>query len=100
MADVHNKETRSYNISRIKGKDTKPEILVRKFLHAYGFCYRLHVKISRETGSILTALFFLHSFLLSIEPNFPLIRSGEVMPIPLQGQMLLRAMSLNILKGR
>ncbi|PSL49500.1 T/G mismatch-specific endonuclease [Chitinophaga niastensis] len=44
MADVHNKETRSYNMSRIKGKDTKPEILVRKFLHASGFRYKLHVK--------------------------------------------------------
>lgn len=30
MADVHSKETRSYNMSRIKSKDTKPELLVRK----------------------------------------------------------------------
>jgi DNA mismatch endonuclease, patch repair protein len=44
MADVHNKETRSYNMSQIKGKNTKPEMLVRKFLHANGFRYRLHVK--------------------------------------------------------
>lgn len=44
MADVHSKETRSYNMSRIKGKDTKPEMLVRRFLHAQGFRYRLHVK--------------------------------------------------------
>ena len=44
MADVHNKATRSYNMSRIKGKDTKPEMLVRKFLHAQGFRYRLHDK--------------------------------------------------------
>jgi len=44
MADVHDKETRSYNMSRIKGKDTKPEILVRKFLHANAFRSRLHVK--------------------------------------------------------
>ncbi len=42
--DVHSKETRSYNMSRIKGKDTKPEMLVRRFLHAQGFRYRLHVK--------------------------------------------------------
>jgi DNA mismatch endonuclease (patch repair protein) len=27
MADVHNKAQRSYNMSRIKGKDTKPEML-------------------------------------------------------------------------
>lgn len=42
--DVHSKETRSYNMSRIKSKDTKPEILVRKFLHKNGFRFRLHVK--------------------------------------------------------
>lgn len=44
MADVHSKETRSYNMSRIRSKDTKPEMLVRKFLHSQGFRYRLHVK--------------------------------------------------------
>ncbi|MGF7078594.1 very short patch repair endonuclease [Mucilaginibacter sp. UYCu711] len=44
MADVHSKETRSYNMSRIKSKNTKPEMLVRRFLHKKGFRYRLHVK--------------------------------------------------------
>lgn len=44
MTDVHSKETRSYNMSRIKGKDTKPEMLVRKFLFSQGFRYRLHDK--------------------------------------------------------
>jgi len=44
MADVHNTATRSYNMSQIKGKNTKPEILVRKFLFANGFRYRLHDK--------------------------------------------------------
>src|SRR5690554_6861701 len=44
MPDVHDIETRSYNMSQIKGKDTKPEILVRKFLHAHGFRYSLHDK--------------------------------------------------------
>jgi DNA mismatch endonuclease, patch repair protein len=42
MADVHDKKTRSYNMSRIKGKNTKPEILVRQFLHKNGFRYRLN----------------------------------------------------------
>jgi DNA mismatch endonuclease (patch repair protein) len=42
MADVHDKETRSYNMSRIKGKNTKPEMLVRKYLFANGIRYRLH----------------------------------------------------------
>ena len=44
MTDVHSTEIRSYNMSRIKGKNTKPEILVRKFLFANGFRYRLNVK--------------------------------------------------------
>ena len=42
MADVHTKEIRSYNMSRIKGKNTKPEMLVRKFLHAKGFRLKFH----------------------------------------------------------
>jgi|SRR5690625_99046 len=44
MADVHDVKTRSYNMSRISGKNTKPEMIVRKFLHACGFRYRLHAK--------------------------------------------------------
>jgi DNA mismatch endonuclease (patch repair protein) len=42
--DVHDKKTRSYNMSRIKGKNTLPEMLVRKFLFANGYRYRLNVK--------------------------------------------------------
>ncbi len=42
MSDVHNKKTRSYNMSRIRSKDTKPEILARKYLFSKGFRYRLH----------------------------------------------------------
>ena len=38
--DVHDKATRSYNMSRIKGKDTKPEEIVRKYLFSQGFRYR------------------------------------------------------------
>jgi len=44
MADVHDNVTRSYNMSLIKSKNTKPEILVRKFLFANGFRYRLNDK--------------------------------------------------------
>lgn len=44
MADVHSKAVRSYNMSQIKSKDTKPEILVRKYLFSKGYRYRLHVK--------------------------------------------------------
>lgn len=44
MADVHSRETRSYNMSRIKGKNTKPEMLVRRFLFSKGFRFRIHVQ--------------------------------------------------------
>ncbi len=44
MTDVHDKNTRSYNMSMIKGRDTKPEILVRKFLHGNGLRYSLYNK--------------------------------------------------------
>lgn len=40
MADVHTPEKRSYNMSRIRSKDTKPEELVRKYLFSQGFRYR------------------------------------------------------------
>lgn len=41
MPDILNPAQRSYCMSRIRGKDTKPEILVRKGLHARGFRFRL-----------------------------------------------------------
>ncbi|MCS6819457.1 MAG: very short patch repair endonuclease [Chitinophagales bacterium] len=44
MADVHTKKVRSYNMSQIKGKDTKPEKLVRRYIFSKGFRYKLHVK--------------------------------------------------------
>ena len=37
-------EKRSWNMSRIKSKDTTPERIVRSFLHRNGFRFRLHVK--------------------------------------------------------
>jgi len=44
MADVHSPTVRSYNMSMIKGKNTKPEIIVRKFLYSKGFRFRLQRK--------------------------------------------------------
>ena len=51
--DVHNKETRSYNMSRIRGKDTKPEELVRKYLFSQGFRYRKNDKRYPGTPDIV-----------------------------------------------
>lgn len=42
MADRLTPEQRSWNMSRIRGKNTKPELLVRRLLHAKGYRYRLH----------------------------------------------------------
>lgn len=42
MADKLTPEQRSWNMSRIRGKNTKPELLVRRLLHAKGYRYRLH----------------------------------------------------------
>lgn len=44
MVDVVDPATRSRMMSGIRGKNTKPELLVRKYLHTRGLRYRLHVK--------------------------------------------------------
>lgn len=44
MADNHSKEIRSYNMSQIKSNNTKPEVTVRKYLHAHGFRFRKNDK--------------------------------------------------------
>ncbi len=44
MTDVHDPEVRSYNMSRIRSKNTKPEIILRKALFKKGYRYRLHKK--------------------------------------------------------
>jgi len=42
MTDVHSSETRSFNMSRIRNRDTKPEIVVRSIVHRMGYRFRLH----------------------------------------------------------
>lgn len=44
MADVVDAATRSRMMAGIRGKDTKPEMILRRGLHARGFRYRLHDK--------------------------------------------------------
>jgi DNA mismatch endonuclease (patch repair protein) len=44
MRDRLTKERRSWNMSRIRGKDTKPEMVVRSLLHRMGYRFRLHGK--------------------------------------------------------
>lgn len=44
MVDIVEKSVRSKMMSSIRGKNTKPEMLLRRFLHARGYRYRLHVR--------------------------------------------------------
>lgn len=51
--DVHDKKTRSYNMSQIKSKNTKPEEMVRKYLFSHGFRYRKNDKRLPGTPDIV-----------------------------------------------
>jgi DNA mismatch endonuclease, patch repair protein len=42
--DKLSKEKRSWNMSRIRSKDTRPEFIVRSMLHRMGYRFRIHVK--------------------------------------------------------
>jgi DNA mismatch endonuclease (patch repair protein) len=44
MTDVFTKAKRSWIMGRITGRDTVPEVAVRRFLHARGYRFRLHRK--------------------------------------------------------
>jgi DNA mismatch endonuclease (patch repair protein) len=53
MADIVDTATRSRMMAGIRGKNTKPEMLVRRLLHQSGFRYRLHVKDLPGTPDIV-----------------------------------------------
>ncbi len=44
MADVYSKEKRSEVMGQVRAKNTKPELLIRKYLYKYHFRFRLHDK--------------------------------------------------------
>lgn len=44
MTDVLTKQQRSFNMSRIRSRDTRPEMIVRSIVHRLGYRYRLHKK--------------------------------------------------------
>jgi DNA mismatch endonuclease (patch repair protein) len=55
MADIVSEEKRSKMMAKIKAKDTKPEIKIRKALHALGFRYKLHdSKLPGKPDLVLT----------------------------------------------
>ena len=61
MADIVDKETRSRMMSGIRGKNTKPELVVRSFLHRAGLRFRLHANLPGKPDLVLpkhnTAIF-------------------------------------------
>jgi len=63
LADVVDAATRSRMMSGIRGKNTKPELVIRKALHARGFRYRLHCKLPGKPDLCLPkyrAVIFVH----------------------------------------
>ena len=44
MTDVHTPRQRSFNMSRIRNRNTRPEMFVRSMVHRMGYRYRLHRK--------------------------------------------------------
>lgn len=64
MADVHSSSVRSKNMRAIRHRDTKPELFVRKALHAKGFRYRVNVKTLAGTPDVALpkhrAVIFIH----------------------------------------
>lgn len=51
--DVVDRVTRSRMMSGIRGKDTKPEMIVRSFLHRAGLRFRLHAKLPGKPDLVL-----------------------------------------------
>ncbi|WP_332659715.1 very short patch repair endonuclease [Brevundimonas sp.] len=63
MADVVDPATRSRMMSGIRGKNTRPELIIRKALHARGFRYRLHCDLPGKPDICLPkhrAVIFVH----------------------------------------
>ena len=53
MTDRMTDKQRHYCMSRIRSKNTKPEMLVRRYLHAHGYRYRINVKRLPGTPDIV-----------------------------------------------
>jgi DNA mismatch endonuclease, patch repair protein len=62
--DRHTPEQRRHNMSRIRSRDTKPELQLRRALHAAGFRYRLHDRRLPGTPDLVlparSAVIFVH----------------------------------------
>lgn len=76
MMDRISKEHRSWNMSRIRGRDTKPERVVRSLLHRIGYRFRLHRKDLPGRPDIVLpkyrTVIFVHGCFWHRHPNCPL----------------------------
>jgi len=75
MADNHTKEVRSYNMSRIRSKNTKPEEIVRKYLFSRGLRYRKNDKRFKGKPDIVLpkykTIIFVHGCFWHLHENCP-----------------------------
>ena len=73
MADVYSKETRSFTMSRVGSKDTKPELLVRKYLFSKGLRFRKNDKRYPGTPDIVlpkySTVVFVHGCFWHLHPG-------------------------------
>jgi DNA mismatch endonuclease (patch repair protein) len=78
MADIVSPEKRSQMMSGIRGKNTKPEIAIRKALHKLGFRYRIHVKNLPGKPDLVfpkyNAVLFIHGCFWHGHEDCPLFR--------------------------
>lgn len=80
MVDVLTPQQRSFNMSRIRGKNTRPEMVVRSLLHSLGYRYRLNVRSLPGCPDIVLpkhkALIFVHGCFWHVHN----CRYGRVVP--------------------
>ncbi len=73
MADRFNRKTRSRIMAAIRGKNTGPELTVRRYLHAKGFRFRLHaVGLPGKPDLVLPryrTVVFVHGCFWHLHPN-------------------------------
>lgn len=78
MVDTVDKETRSRIMSRVRGKDTAPEMTVRRLVFSLGYRYRLHDKRLPGTPDLVFAgrkkIIFVHGCFWHRHDGCPLAR--------------------------
>ena len=84
MVDVVAPATRSRMMAGIRAKNTKPELLVRKYLHGRGLRFRLHVKTLPGKPDIVLpkyrAVVFVHGCFWHQHPNCKLAATPSSRP--------------------